>query len=110
MPRQLADTEKKEIYEHIRQFLSDELDVPLDDIGQDTKIIEDLKGDSMIYLELVENFKKKYDVKVEIALIGRYLQKHPVYTVGQTAKVVYDILERGDSLLTAEGESAGGHA
>ena len=110
MPRQLAENEKKEIYEHIRQFLSDELDVPVDDIGQDTKIIDDLKGDSMIYLELVETFKKKYDVKVEIALIGRYLQKHPVYTVGQTAKVVYDILERGDSLLTADGESSGGPA
>ena len=67
------------------------------------QVIDDLKGDSMIYLELVEDFKKKYDVKVEIALIGRYLQKHPVYTVGQTAGVVYDIVERGDNLLASEG-------
>lgn len=104
MPRSLTDQEKKEIYEHIRQFLSDELDVGLDDIGPDTKIIDDLKGDSMIYLELVEDFKKKYDVRVEISLIGRYLQKHPVYTVGQTAQVVYDIVERGDSLMTSDAE------
>lgn len=104
MPRLLTDEEKKGIYEHIRNFLSDELDVPLDDIGPDTKIIDDLKGDSMIYLELVEDFKKQYDVKVEIALIGRYLQKHPVYTVGETAKAVYDIVERGDSLLTSDAE------
>ena len=103
MPRVLSAEEKKEIYEHIREFLSDELDVPLESIGRDTKIIDDLKGDSMIYLELVEDFKKKYDVKVEIALIGRYLQKHPVYTVGQTAGVVYDIVERGDNLLASEG-------
>ncbi|PYM91999.1 MAG: hypothetical protein DME04_16780 [Candidatus Rokuibacteriota bacterium] len=103
MPRVLSADEKKEIYEHIREFLSDELDVPLESIGRDTKIIDDLKGDSMIYLELVEDFKKKYDVKVEIALIGRYLQKHPVYTVGQTAGVVYDIVERGDNLLASEG-------
>ena len=103
MPRVLSAAEKKEIYEHIREFLSDELDVPLYSIGPDTKIIDDLKGDSMIYLELVEDFKKKYDVKVEIAVIGRYLQKHPVYTVAQTAQVVYDIVERGDSLLVSEG-------
>ena len=104
MPRALSQDEKKSIYEHIRTFLSDELDVPMENIGPDTKIIDDLKGDSMIYLELVEDFKKKYDVKVEIAVIGRYLQKHPVYTVAQTAQVVYDIVERGDSLLVSDSE------
>ena len=104
MPRVLRPEEKKEIYEHIRQFLSEELDAALEDIGPDTKIIDDLKGDSMIYLELVEDFKKKYDVKVEIALIGRYLQRHPVFTVGQTAQVVYDMVERGDSLVVSDPE------
>ena len=106
MSRSLSQEDKKEIYEHIRQFLADELDVSLEDIGPDTKIIDDLKGDSMIYLELVEDFKKKYDVKVEIAVIGRYLQKHPVYTVGQTAQAVYDIVERGQSLLADVESSA----
>ena len=58
MPRLLTPEEKKEVYEHIRTFLSDELDVPLEDIGPDTKIIDDLHGDSMIYLELIEDFKR----------------------------------------------------
>jgi len=43
---------------------------------------------------------------VEIAVIGRYLQKHPVYTVGQTAQAVYDIVERGQSLLADVESSA----
>jgi len=102
MPRLLTPEEKKEVYEHIRTFLSDELDVPLEDIGPDTKIIDDLHGDSMIYLELIEDFKKQYDVKVEVAVIGRYLQKHPVYTVGETAQIVYVIVERGESLLVGD--------
>jgi acyl carrier protein len=106
MPRVLTPDEKKEIYEHIRTFLSDELDVPLQDIGPETKIIDDLHGDSMIYLELIEDFKKKYDVKVEVAVIGRYLQKHPVYTVEQTAQVVYVIVERGESLAVGDGAPA----
>jgi len=97
--RQLTPDERKDIYEHIRAFLSNELDVPLEDIGPDTKIIDDLHGDSMIYLDLVEEFKRKYDVKVEVAVIGRYLQKHPIYTVQQTADVVYAIVERADALL-----------
>ena len=104
MSRSLSQEDKKEIYEHTRQFLSDELDVSPEDIGPDTKIIDDLHGDSMIYLELIEDFKKKYNVKVEVAVIGRYLQKHPVYTVGETAQVVYVIVERADSLLLGDAE------
>jgi len=102
MTKTLSEEDKKEIYEHIREFLSDELDVPQEDIGQDTKIIDDLGGDSMIYLELVEDFKRKYDVNVEVRVIGQYFQRHPIYTVGETARAVYDIVERGDELLTAD--------
>jgi acyl carrier protein len=102
MPRRLSPEEKTEIYEHIRTFLSEELDVPMDQIGPDTKIIDDLHGDSMMFLELLEDFKKKYDVTVEIPVIGRYLQRHPVRTVGETSQIVADIIERGDSLLTAD--------
>lgn len=102
MPKLLTEEEKKEVYEYIRKFLSEELDVPLERIGPDTKIIDDLRGDSMMYLELVQDFRTKYNVTVEIALIGRYLQKHPIYTVGQTAQVVYDIIERGHSLLISD--------
>ncbi len=102
MTKKLPDEEKKEIYEHIRQFLSEELDVPLEDIQPETKIIDDLRGDSMIYLELVEEFKKKYDIHVEIRVIGQYFQRHPIYTVGEVAKAVCDIVERGDSLLDGD--------
>jgi acyl carrier protein len=99
MARQLTAEERHEIYEDIRTFLSEELDVPLEQIGAGTRIIDDLHGDSMMYLELIEAFKKKYDVTIEIATIGRYLQKHPAHTVGEAAALVCDIVERGDSLL-----------
>jgi len=99
MGKTLTEQEKKDIYEHIREFLSDELDVPLDKIGPDSKIIDDLGGDSMIYLELIEDFKKQYNVTVEIRVIGQYFQRHPVYSVKEVAQAVYDIIQRGDTLL-----------
>jgi acyl carrier protein len=102
MTEKLTEEDKKQIYEHIRQFLSDELDVPLENIQPETKIIDDLRGDSMIYLELVEEFKKKYDVHVEIRVIGQYFQRHPIYTVGEVATAVCDIIERGDALLSSD--------
>jgi len=107
MGKTLTEQEKKDIYEHIREFLSDELDVPQDDIGPDSKIIDDLGGDSMIYLELIEDFKKQYNVTVEIRVIGQYFQRHPVYTVKEVAQAVYDIVQRGDALLA---ETKGGSA
>lgn len=99
MNRILTENEKKDVYEQIREFLSGELGVPLEKITPETKIIDDLGGDSMIYLELIEMFKKKYGVAVEVRVIGQYLQKNPIYTVGETAKAVCDFVERGDSLL-----------
>jgi len=99
MTRTLTESEKKEVYEQIREFLSGELGVPLDKITADTKIIDDLGGDSMIYLELIDMFKKKYNVSVEVRVIGQYLQKNPIYTVGETAQAVCDFVERGDALL-----------
>ena len=105
MARVLTSEEKAEVYEYIRTFLSDELDVPLEQIGPDTRIIDDLHGDSMLYLELIEVFKKKYDVKVELPLVGRYLQRHPVHTVGEASQIVCAIVEGGDSLLSSEAQS-----
>jgi len=102
MGRVLTSQDRRDIYEHIRTFLSDELDVPLDQIRPETKIIDDLHGDSMMYLELIEEFKKKYDVDVELLLIGRYLQKHPVHTVEQASDVVYAIVEGGAALMQGE--------
>jgi acyl carrier protein len=104
MSRSLTPEERAGIDEHIRTFLSDELDVPLDQIRPETRIIDDLHGDSMMYLELIEDFKKKYDVKVEISVIGRYLQKHPVHTVEEASRIVCDIIEKGDALLAADAE------
>ncbi|WP_200381200.1 acyl carrier protein [Thiococcus pfennigii] len=106
MSKQLTEEEKSQIYDDIKEFLSEELDVPADQITPQSKIIDDLNGDSMIYLELVEMFKKRFDVNVEVRLIGQYFQRHPIYTVGETAQAVYDIVERGDNLLADEDKAS----
>ncbi len=108
--RQLTAEEKTEIYDDIRSFLSDELDVPMEDIKAESKILDDLHGDSMIYLELVQEFKRKFDLNVEVRVIGLYFQRHPVYTVGEVAKAVCDIIEHGDELIAkveAETQASG---
>jgi acyl carrier protein len=102
MSKILSEEEKSTIYEHIREFLSEELGVPVEKINRETKIIDDLGGDSIIYLELIEEFKKKYNVSIQVRTIGQYFQRHPIYSVGETAQAVYDIIERGETLLEGE--------
>lgn len=99
MGKLLTAGEKQAIQTEIREFLADELGVELDKVTPEAKIIDDLGGDSMIYLELVEKFKKKYQIQVEVRVIGKYLLAHPVRSVGEVAQAVYDIIEKGDELV-----------
>jgi acyl carrier protein len=97
--RKLTDAEKTQIYDEIRQFLAEELEMDIEKITPDARVINDLGGDSLMYLELVDQFKNKYDVMVEMRVIGQYFQSHPVHTVQQIAQAVYDIVEGGEALI-----------
>jgi len=99
MGKILTKKEKQSIYEEIREHLAEELEVDLDDISEDTKIIDDLGGDSLIYLELIEEFKKQYDIALEVRTIGQYLLKRTINTVGEMADAVYNIIEKGELLI-----------
>jgi acyl carrier protein len=99
MGKMLTAEEKQAILTEIREFLADELGVELDKVTPSAKIIDDLGGDSMIYLELVEKFKKKYQIQVEVRIIGKYLLAHPVHSVGEVSQAVFDIIEKGDDLV-----------
>jgi acyl carrier protein len=36
-----------------------------------------------MFLELIEIFKKKYNLDIELKTVGKYVLKHPVDTIGQ---------------------------
>ncbi len=99
MSKKLTDDEKKQIYDEIHRFLAEELEIPTEKIKPDSRVIDDLGGDSLMFLELVDEFKKKYDVVIEMRVIGQYFQSHPVHTVAQIAQAVCDIVEGGDALV-----------
>ncbi|MFH0907940.1 MAG: acyl carrier protein [bacterium] len=99
MTRTLTDEEKKTIYDEVRKFFIEELEVPAEKVTPDARVIDDLGGDSLMYLELVDEFKKKYDVVIEMRIIGQYFQSHPVHTVAQIAQAVCDIVEGGNALI-----------
>ena len=104
MKRQLTEDEKKIISEEIRQFLAEEFEIDPSEITDKTNIVDDLGGDSILFMEMIEEFKEKYDIDLEIRTIGMYMLKNPIYTVGETLNAVYEIIEKGEDLIEEVGE------
>jgi acyl carrier protein len=90
---------RKEVKEIVYNFFADECEVDVKQIYSDTKIIKELGGDSLMFLELIEIFKKKYHLDIELKTIGKYAVKHPVETIGQLIDMQMLIIEHENKIL-----------
>lgn len=69
-------------FEKIREMLSKQMGVSADSITMDTRLVEDLKADSLDVVELIMDLEQEYGVQVpEEELPG-------VHTVGDILKVI----------------------
>ena len=99
MERRLTEEQKNEMQEEIRTFLAEELEIEPDEISDETNLIDDLGADSILFLEMFEEFSEKYDIRLEVRTIGNYMLKHPVYTFGDTMNAIFLVVEEGDKLI-----------
>jgi acyl carrier protein len=95
----ITDKIRNEVKEIVYSFFADECEVDLASINSNTSIINDLDGDSLMFLELIEIFKKKYQLDIELKVIGKYAVKHPVATIGQLIDMQLLIIEHENRLL-----------
>ena len=95
----ITENTRKEVTEIVFNFFADECEVDIKDIHNDTNIINDIDGDSLMFLELIEIFKKKYNLDIELKTIGKYSVKHPVQTIGQLIDMQLLIIEHENKLL-----------
>jgi acyl carrier protein len=79
----ITESTREEVKNIVYNFFSEECEVDINQINESTNIISDLEGDSLMFLELIEIFKKKYDLDIELKTIAKYIVKHPVETIGQ---------------------------
>jgi acyl carrier protein len=98
MPR-ITENIRKEVKEIVYNFFAEECEVDPDRITDNTKIIKELGGDSLMFLELIEIFKKKYHLDIELKTIGKYSVKHPVETIGQLINMQLLIIEHENKIL-----------
>lgn len=89
---------KDEAKEIVYNFFAEECEVERESINSETRVIEDLEGDSLMFLELLEIFKKKYKLTVGVESIGKYIMKHPAETVGKIVELILLIIEHGEKI------------
>ena len=95
----ITESIKNEVKEIVYSFFAEECEVDIAQINDNTSIINDLDGDSLMFLELIEIFKKKYTLDIELKVIGKYAVKHPVTTIGQLVDMQLLIIEHENRLL-----------
>ena len=98
----ITENTNKEVKEIVYNFFAEECEVDLTEIHDGTNIIKDLDGDSLMFLELIEIFKKKYNLDIELKTIGKYAVKHPVQTIGQLIDMQLLIIKHENKLLELE--------
>lgn len=89
---------RDDVKEIVFNFFSEECEVDRESLNDGTKIIEDLEGDSLMFLELLEIFKKKYGLTIGVESIGKYVMKHPADTVGKVVELILLIIEHGEKI------------
>jgi acyl carrier protein len=92
----------EEIRGLVYNYFSEECDRPKQEITDTTSIIEDLEGDSLMLLSLLEIVRKKYSLNVELKTLGRHLMKKPVNSVGDIVNLTIAIVEHGDDIVNIE--------
>ena len=79
----------------IKSILADLLEI---DVGKvrDESNLEDLGVDSLLYLEFFEELNDLLKLELNSALVGRYLTKNPISTVGEMIDLVRLYQDKGE--------------
>ncbi|HNQ84105.1 MAG TPA: phosphopantetheine-binding protein [Bacteroidales bacterium] len=96
---EITDEIRSDVREIVCQFFAEQCEVEIGSINDQTNIITDLEGDSLMFLELIEIFKKKYNLDIELKTVGKYVLKHPVETIGQLIETQLLMIQYGNQIL-----------
>ena len=98
----ITDEIRQDIRNQVVAYFAEECGKTPEEITDDTDIIEDLEGDSLMLLSLLEVFRKKYALTIELKTLGKHLMKKPADTVGQVVELSIQIVQHGDDLIHME--------
>jgi acyl carrier protein len=86
----------------VYEFFADECDTTIAKLTDSTNIIEELEGDSLMLLSLLEIVRKKYSLKIELKTLGKHLMKKPAKTIGDVVTLTLKIVKHGDNIVNLD--------
>ena len=90
---------KQEIRKQVFEYFAEECGIDINEISDDTDIIEDLEGDSLMLLSLLEMFRKQYGLTIELKTLGKHLMRQPADTIGQVVDLTLKIVQYGNDIV-----------
>ncbi len=102
MTQKLTPVIEQEIRELVFDYFSEECDVNIEELGDSTDIIEELEGDSLMLLSLLELVRKKYGLSIELKTLGKHLMDTPANTLGQVVHLSKAIIQHGNNIVNVQ--------
>lgn len=102
MVRQVDKATEGEIRDLVYDFFSAECNIDRSRLRDDTNIIEELEGDSLMLLSLLEMVRKQHGLTIELKTLARHLMKKPANTIGQVTELTLAIVRHGDDIVNVE--------
>ena len=100
--REIDQQTEREIRELVYDYFASECDIDRSRLTDETDIIEELEGDSLMLLSLLESVRRKYGLSVELKTLGRHLMNKPANTIGQIVELTLAIVKHGDDIVGLE--------
>lgn len=93
---------EREIRDLIYDYFAGECEIDRSKLTDQTDIIEELEGDSLMLLSLLEVVRKRHGLSVELKTLGRHLMRRPANTIGQIVELTLAIVRHGDDIVHLE--------
>jgi acyl carrier protein len=100
--RDIDQATAQQIRDLVYDFFAAECDVDRASLTDATHIIEELEGDSLMFLSLLEKVRKRYGIGIELKTLARHLMKKPANTIGQVVDLSLAIVRHGDDIVNVE--------
>lgn len=93
---------EEDIRNMVYDYFSEECDIEKQELRSSTNIIEELEGDSLMLLSLLELVRKKYDLTIELKTLGQHLMSKPADTIGQVVHLTKAIIQHGNNIVNVQ--------
>lgn len=97
--REITPEIRAEIEETIFGYYAEECEIDRDEITMETNPQEDLGGDSLMFVELIETVSENYDLDIKLQNIGKYMLKAPLNTMADLVDVICKVYQYGNDIV-----------